>query len=170
MNKEEGDEESSERIISIVRLVSDDFAVTKAAADRFQPDRQSSSLLPLLPPVTKTLYPSSAGITRLRFCITDFKETTYTVKCTNITSRGVESVSNGVFLFPSPSYRDIAWGGFFFSRVVRRNVGSELMNRNPPIMRLRLHWLWYDLATLLSYPSLRPPSACVSIDAHPRPV
>lgn len=28
------------------------------------------------------------------------------------------------------------------------------MNRNPPIMRLRLHWLWYDLATLL-LPSLR---------------
>lgn len=117
MNKEEGDEESSERIISIVRLVSDDFAVTKAAANRFQPDRQSSSLLPLplLPPVTKTLYPSSAGITRLRFCITDFKETTYTVKCTNITSRGVESVSNGVFLSPSPSV--ISLGVAFSFRV-----------------------------------------------------
>lgn len=110
-----GDEES-ERIISIVRLVSDDFTVTKAAANRFQPDnkvRLSSS--PLHPPsslsVTKTLYPSSAGITRLRFCITDFKETTYTVKCTNITSRGVESVQTRFPLslpLPPPWYR-LGW-------------------------------------------------------------
>lgn len=34
--------------------------------------------------------------------------------------------------------------GFSFSRAVQ-NVRSELMNRNPPIMRLRLHWLRYDL-------------------------
>lgn len=35
--------------------------------------------------------------------------------------------------------------GFSFSRAVQ-NAGSELMNRNPPIMRLQLHWLRYDLA------------------------
>lgn len=73
--------EESERIISIVRLVSDDFAVTKAAANRFQPDNKVH-LSPSTPSpaVTKTLYPSSAGITRLRFCIADFKETTCTGK------------------------------------------------------------------------------------------
>lgn len=35
------------------------------------------------------------------------------------------------------------------------------MNRNPPIMRLRLHCLWYDLATLL-LPSLRRIYRCAS--------
>lgn len=44
--------EESERIISIVRLVSDDFAVTKAAANRFQPDNKVH-LSPSTPPPSR---------------------------------------------------------------------------------------------------------------------
>lgn len=79
-----------------------------------------------------------------RFNIDIFKGATLmgATRRTDITSKGKRRWRRLQTFFAW--YPRLSGGRFSFPRAVQ-NVGSELMNRNPPIMRLRLHWLRYDL-------------------------